>query len=176
MLILSPTKNRNEIVFASPANDHKKSRIHSLSEAHTGKPKLDPIQMMTWINCTDQMFSDPPKQIEAAPVIKMNDEELFGCTDSNRTKTAFYRNDYEEDESKFIYKEMAFMPFQHVITGQLLPIINAYCFKVNQLLLDSIDLFPHLVELKLFYFIEASDILYSFLPSLIDIVLMMFIL
>ena len=175
-LILSPTRNRSEIVFASPANDNRKPRIHSLSKAHTGKQKLDPIQMMTWINCTDQMFSDPPKQTQAAPVIKMNDDELFGCTDSNRTKTAFYRNDYEEDESKFIYKEMAFMPLQHVITGQLLPIINAYCFKVNQLLLDSIDLFPHLVELKLFYFIEASDILYSFLPSLIDTVLMMFIL
>ena len=160
MLILSPTKHKTQIKFASPKNGKtsKKSTLKSYD-----KSRLDPIQMMTWINTTDNMFSDPPKHSKPVSPFKINNDESFGLKQS---RNGLYHN---YDQTKFIHKEMVYIPFQHIIKGQLLPQIGQYCFGINQLLLDSIDLLPHLIELRLLYFIQASDILITFLPSIIDI-------
>lgn len=87
---------------------------------------------------------------------------MIWINDSN-INSDIYNNKYND-------KSRIYIPFQHIFKAQLLPKIENYCFGINRLLLDNINLLPHLIQLKLFYFIKASDILNNtFLTSLINI-------
>ena len=156
MLILSPTKQREEIQFASPKGNNRKHKSErkyfNFKNKNQNKAKLDAIKMMIWINATDDMFADPPKHSKPKSPFK----SIIMMTRNFNTFNKYpllLAVIWRYDETKFIHKSMVYIPFQH-IDAELLPKISKYCFGVNRLLLDSIDLLPHLIAYDYFILLK----------------------
>lgn len=134
--------------------------------------KLNAIQMMTWIQSTDIVFAHTPTQSESitSPFTRssaqQNEDRLLYEHYCDRQQRALTDT---QDDVQCVDREVVHIPFEHIIRDEWLSQIDVYYHRMNLLLLESIDLLPHLLGLRLFYFVGASDILSPFLNSLVAI-------